>query len=187
MRSRHPPGLYAGLIMHPREAAGELMRFYRDFMEEAPDEVGLSHYLEHMLFKGTPTRPPGSIDKLIEGLGGRSNAFTSFDYTHYDLVVPAGQLRALARGVGESPHVHAAVHDRRRHSGGNGDGRRELQVREVDHRDPRRRDPQEAGGRRPGPQAVGPALGHAPRRRAVAGRPGPGRLTDRPRPVSGRR
>jgi zinc protease len=61
--------------------------------DEAPDEVGLSHYLEHMLFKGTPTRPPGSIDRLIEGLGGRSNAFTSFDYTHYDLVLPATALR----------------------------------------------------------------------------------------------
>ena len=62
--------------------------------DEAPDELGLSHYLEHMLFKGTPTRPPGSIDRLIEGLGGQSNAYTSYDYTHYDLVLPAGQLRA---------------------------------------------------------------------------------------------
>ncbi|MGH7278805.1 MAG: M16 family metallopeptidase, partial [Candidatus Rokuibacteriota bacterium] len=62
--------------------------------DEAPDELGLSHYLEHMLFKGTPTRPPGSIDYLIEGLGGRSNAFTSYDYTHYDVVVPAGHVRA---------------------------------------------------------------------------------------------
>ena len=61
--------------------------------DESRDEQGLSHYLEHMLFKGTPTRPPGSIDRLIEGVGGRSNAFTSFDYTHYDLVVPAGELR----------------------------------------------------------------------------------------------
>jgi zinc protease len=61
--------------------------------DEGPDEVGLSHYLEHMLFKGTPTRPPGSIDRLIEGLGGRSNAFTSFDYTHYDVVLPAAHLR----------------------------------------------------------------------------------------------
>ena len=40
--------------------------------DESTDELGLSHYLEHMLFKGTPTRPPGSIDRLIEGLGGRS-------------------------------------------------------------------------------------------------------------------
>jgi zinc protease len=47
-----------------------------------------------MLFKGTPTRPPGSIDTLIEGLGGTSNAFTSYDYTHYDVVVPARALRA---------------------------------------------------------------------------------------------
>jgi zinc protease len=61
--------------------------------DEGPDEVGLSHYLEHMLFKGTPTRPTGSIDRLIEGLGGRSNAFTSFDYTHYDVVLPAAHLR----------------------------------------------------------------------------------------------
>ena len=61
--------------------------------DEAPDELGLSHYLEHMLFKGTPTRPPGSIDRLIEGLGGSSNAFTSYDFTHYDVVVPAAHVR----------------------------------------------------------------------------------------------
>ncbi len=61
--------------------------------DETPDELGLSHYLEHMLFKGTPTRPPGSIDALVEGLGGTSNAFTSYDYTHFDVVLPAGQLR----------------------------------------------------------------------------------------------
>ena len=35
--------------------------------DESASELGLSHYLEHMLFKGTPTRPPGSIDTLIEG------------------------------------------------------------------------------------------------------------------------
>jgi zinc protease len=62
--------------------------------DEAPNELGLTHYLEHMLFKGTPTRPPGSIDRLIERLGGQSNAFTSYDATHYDVVLPAGQLQA---------------------------------------------------------------------------------------------
>src|SRR5689334_7758661 len=61
--------------------------------EESADELGLSHYLEHMLFKGTPTRPPGSIDRLIEGFGGSSNAFTSYDYTHFDVVVPAQHVR----------------------------------------------------------------------------------------------
>jgi zinc protease len=61
--------------------------------DERGDELGLSHYLEHMLFKGTPTRPPGSIDHLIEGFGGTSNAFTSYDFTHYDIVVPAAHVR----------------------------------------------------------------------------------------------
>lgn len=62
--------------------------------DESPDEGGLSHYLEHMLFKGTPTRPPGAIDELVEGLGGTSNAFTSYDYTHFDVVLPAANVRA---------------------------------------------------------------------------------------------
>lgn len=61
--------------------------------DEQPDELGLSHYLEHMLFKGTPTRPPGSIDQAIEGLGGTSNAFTSYDFTHYDVLVPSAHVR----------------------------------------------------------------------------------------------
>ena len=64
--------------------------------DENASELGLSHYLEHMLFKGTPTRPPGSIDAEIEGLGGNSNAFTSYDFTHYDIVVPRSSLRAAA-------------------------------------------------------------------------------------------
>jgi zinc protease len=64
--------------------------------DEAPSELGLAHYMEHMLFKGTPTRPPGSIDTLIEGLGGTSNAFTSYDYVHYDVVVPADAIQTGA-------------------------------------------------------------------------------------------
>ncbi len=62
--------------------------------DEAPDELGLAHYIEHMIFKGTRTRPPGSIDRMIEGFGGTSNAFTSYDTTHYDFVVPVKHLRA---------------------------------------------------------------------------------------------
>jgi zinc protease len=62
--------------------------------DEADDELGLAHYIEHMLFKGTATRPPGSIDPAVEGLGGTSNAFTSYDATHYDLLVPIEHVRA---------------------------------------------------------------------------------------------
>jgi predicted Zn-dependent peptidase/DMSO/TMAO reductase YedYZ heme-binding membrane subunit len=64
--------------------------------DESVAELGLSHYLEHMLFKGTPTRPPGSIDAEIEGVGGTSNAFTSYDFTHFDVLVPVSALRQAA-------------------------------------------------------------------------------------------
>src|SRR5262249_36162044 len=38
--------------------------------DEAPTELGLAHYLEHMLFKGTTTRPKGFVDRDVEGVGG---------------------------------------------------------------------------------------------------------------------
>src|SRR3989441_6189372 len=54
--------------------------------DEAPHELGLAHYIEHMIFKGTRTRPPRSIDRMIEGVGGASHAVTPFDTAPYDLV-----------------------------------------------------------------------------------------------------
>jgi zinc protease len=56
--------------------------------DEGPSELGLAHYLEHMLFKGTVTRPPGFVDREVEGLGGRINAGTSLDYTYYHALLP---------------------------------------------------------------------------------------------------
>jgi zinc protease len=57
--------------------------------DEVPSELGLAHYLEHMLFKGTVTRPTGFIDRDVEGVGGRMNAGTSLDYTYYHMLLPA--------------------------------------------------------------------------------------------------
>jgi len=62
--------------------------------DEGPSELGLAHYLEHMLFKGTAFRAPGFVDREIEGLGGRINAGTSLDYTYYHTVLPG--RRAVA-------------------------------------------------------------------------------------------
>ncbi len=59
---------------------------------EAPDGLGYAHFQEHMLFKGTDTWGPGYVDRAVEGVGGRSNAVTSFDYTTFYVLVPATRL-----------------------------------------------------------------------------------------------
>jgi zinc protease len=50
--------------------------------------AGLSHVLEHMLFKGTTNRGPGIIDQQVQDAGGYMNAYTSFDRTVYHIDVP---------------------------------------------------------------------------------------------------
>jgi zinc protease len=50
--------------------------------------AGLSHVLEHMLFKGTSNRAPGVIDQQVQDAGGYMNAYTSFDRTVYHIDVP---------------------------------------------------------------------------------------------------
>lgn len=62
--------------------------------DEAVGERGFSHFAEHMLFKGTTTRPRGFVDREVEAVGGRTNAGTSNDYTFYYLLLPAA--RALS-------------------------------------------------------------------------------------------
>ena len=59
---------------------------------DKPDELGYSHFMEHMLFKGTDKWGPGYIDRAVEGVGGRSNAVTSFDYTTFYLLLPSNAL-----------------------------------------------------------------------------------------------
>src|SRR5580658_7464338 len=50
--------------------------------------AGMSHVLEHMLFKGTTTRGSGRIDQEVQDAGGYMNAYTSFDRTVYYIDVP---------------------------------------------------------------------------------------------------
>ncbi|MDD2240041.1 MAG: pitrilysin family protein [Kiritimatiellae bacterium] len=50
---------------------------------------GLSHYLEHMIFKGTPTRGPGQVSTEIADAGGDINAYTSNDRTVFHTTLPA--------------------------------------------------------------------------------------------------
>ncbi len=56
--------------------------------------AGISHLLEHMMFKGTPLIAVGELAQKIESLGGNINAFTSFDYTVYTLSIPTTAVEA---------------------------------------------------------------------------------------------
>lgn len=51
--------------------------------DEEKDQTGLSHYLEHLLFKGTDKLQPGDIDRATQRNGGRNNAYTNEDMTVY--------------------------------------------------------------------------------------------------------
>lgn len=60
---------------------------------DEPDEwVGISHVLEHMYFKGTPTRGPGVIAQETKNAGGYLNASTIYDHTSYFCVLPSVAL-----------------------------------------------------------------------------------------------
>lgn len=53
---------------------------------------GMAHFLEHMIFKGSPNVMPGEFDWLIENAGGVANAATSYDYAHFYLTTAADCL-----------------------------------------------------------------------------------------------
>ena len=54
---------------------------------------GITHFIEHMLFKGTPSRLPGTIEQEVRRYGGTINAFTSHDYTGVSFFVESRFLR----------------------------------------------------------------------------------------------
>ena len=54
--------------------------------------TGLSHALEHMMFKGTKTRKSGEFEKLVSAIGAKNNAFTSQDYTAYYEVLASDKI-----------------------------------------------------------------------------------------------
>lgn len=60
--------------------------------DESPSQAGAAHYLEHLLFKGTPTRTAWDISAQIEAVGGELNAFTTKEYTCFYARVLAGDL-----------------------------------------------------------------------------------------------
>lgn len=64
--------------------------------DETPDESGVSHFLEHMMFKGTDRRSADDINREFDELGASYNAYTSEDRTvYYGAVLPEAQARLV--------------------------------------------------------------------------------------------
>ena len=53
---------------------------------------GISHFLEHLFFKGTKTHPTGEMDRILESKGAVVNAATSKDFTHYYITIPSADF-----------------------------------------------------------------------------------------------
>jgi zinc protease len=64
-------------------------------MDEVDGSTGIAHILEHMMFKGTPTVPPGEFSRRVAALGGVENAFTGKDYTGFYQQIPSRRLESV--------------------------------------------------------------------------------------------
>lgn len=71
---------------------------------EPPGRTGLSHALEHMMFKGSERLAPGQASRLLSSLGAQENAFTGRDYTAYYQILSRDQLAIALELEAERMH-----------------------------------------------------------------------------------
>src|SRR5262245_33208364 len=77
-------GLQVVVIENHRAPVVTHMVWYRaGAADEVPGKTGIAHFLEHLMFKGTKTVPPGAFSEMVARLGGSENAFTTQDSTTY--------------------------------------------------------------------------------------------------------
>jgi zinc protease len=78
------------------------------YFDEPDDRIGVAHVLEHMYFKGTPTRGVGTIAKETMASGGYLNAATIYDHTSYYTVLPAARL-AEGLAIQADAYAHSVI------------------------------------------------------------------------------
>lgn len=76
---------------------------------EKPGTTGISHWVEHMQFKGTPQFPASQLDKAISRTGGSWNAFTYMDWTTYYETLPASEIELGLKL--ENDRMHSSLFD----------------------------------------------------------------------------
>ena len=83
-------GLRILVLEDHRNPIATVQTWYRvGARNEIPGATGLAHFLEHMMFKGTPTHGKGQFSRTVEENGGQDNAFTSHDLTSYYVNIAA--------------------------------------------------------------------------------------------------
>lgn len=91
-------GMEVVVITDRRAPVVTHMVWYRVGSADEPrGESGIAHFLEHLMFKGTRTIPPGEFSKTIARNGGQDNAFTSLDYTAYYQRIARDRLELVMR------------------------------------------------------------------------------------------
>jgi zinc protease len=84
VESTLPNGLRVILVPEPKAPVASVQIWYRvGSRDEISGKTGLSHLMEHMMFKGTARYGKGEFSRMIAERGGNDNAFTSQDYTAY--------------------------------------------------------------------------------------------------------
>lgn len=78
--------------MHHAPVASFMVWYRVGSRHERPGTTGVSHWVEHMMFKGTPTFPNGTLDSLVSREGGFWNAFTWVDFTAYYETMPSSKI-----------------------------------------------------------------------------------------------
>jgi zinc protease len=82
--ARLPNGLTVVSLDSRRAPVAAQMVWYRVGSADEPQGLsGMAHFLEHLMFRGTPSVPSGQFSRRVARVGGNDNAFTSFDYTAY--------------------------------------------------------------------------------------------------------
>lgn len=106
-------GLEVVVVHQPLVPAINHILWYKVGAADDPlGKTGLAHYSEHMMFKGTSTFPDLSISREIAKLGGDDNAFTSYDFTAYTMIIGKQHLaRAMELEADRMQHLAFAPQD----------------------------------------------------------------------------
>jgi zinc protease len=91
-----PNGLEVVIVENHRAPVVMQLIVYKAGSADAPaSKSGIAHFLEHLMFKGTPNLPAGEFSHRIALMGGEDNAFTTEDYTAFHQTVAAEHLATI--------------------------------------------------------------------------------------------